>query len=210
MRVLLSISPPLVLIAATGWLAANRSELPERWPIHWGLDGQPDGWATPSSAFFPLVVGFLIWAVLEFMARRMERHTYPNLDSKSSTVYGEARADLFRSINLAVSFVMAAIGGFLPFHTTSTTSPHFSLILVLSLFACIGLSVFVFHYRVGDLKFPPGYNALVYSDPNDSRILVPKISGSGKTLNLAHTTAKLILITALALPLGVLASMLFN
>ena len=132
MRSALVFSPPLALVGAAGWLTLNRAKLPERWPIHWGVDGQPDGWAGPSTAYIPLGVGLLAWATLEVLARVLERCTYPNMDEKSSDICGKARADLLRCISLAVCLILAAVGGILPFHTESTASPYFLSLIHIS------------------------------------------------------------------------------
>ncbi len=41
---------PFVLLAAAGvWLGTHWYGIPERFPVHWNLHGQPDGWATRSA-----------------------------------------------------------------------------------------------------------------------------------------------------------------
>jgi len=41
----------------------NYSRLPERVPIHFGLDGKPDGWGVRSWIWLLPVVGLLAWAL---------------------------------------------------------------------------------------------------------------------------------------------------
>jgi uncharacterized membrane protein len=51
---------PLVILAATAfYLHAHWDSIPERRPVHWGLDGQPNRWAdrTPQGVYGPLVFG---------------------------------------------------------------------------------------------------------------------------------------------------------
>src|SRR5262249_15617424 len=37
---------PLLILAVAAWfLHANWDSIPERFPIHWGVDGTPNGWA---------------------------------------------------------------------------------------------------------------------------------------------------------------------
>ncbi len=48
----------LLLVAGTATLLALRWQtIPERFPVHWGIDGQPNGWAsrTLGSIFGPLL-----------------------------------------------------------------------------------------------------------------------------------------------------------
>jgi uncharacterized membrane protein len=50
-----------------------------------------------------------------------------------------------------------------------------------------------------------GYNGIIYKNPSDARLWVPKISGLGYTLNFAHPWAWPILLAFLVLPiLGVI------
>jgi uncharacterized membrane protein len=46
-----------------------------------------------------------------------------------------------------------------------------------------------------------GYNGIIYKNPADPRLWVPKISGLGYTLNFAHRWAWPIMIAFLAIPL---------
>jgi uncharacterized membrane protein len=48
-----------------------------------------------------------------------------------------------------------------------------------------------------------GYNGIIYKNPDDPRLWVPKISGLGYTLNFAHRWAWPIMIAFLAIPLAV-------
>src|SRR5690606_7551415 len=52
-------APLAILAAAAGWLALRWDTLPERWVVHWGPGGVPDGYAskTVSGVFGPLLFG---------------------------------------------------------------------------------------------------------------------------------------------------------
>jgi uncharacterized membrane protein len=54
--------PFLILSAITLWLWLRWGAIPARIPIHWGVRGEPDGWAAKSvsSVFGVVAVGFLI------------------------------------------------------------------------------------------------------------------------------------------------------
>jgi uncharacterized membrane protein len=56
--------------------------------------------------------------------------------------------------------------------------------------------------RLGGLE---GWNGIIYSNPKDPRLWVPKISGYGTTLNFAHRRAGLLLGSILVLSLGTAA-----
>ena len=53
-----------LLVAALAW-----SSLPETIPIHWGLDGQPNGWAGRSMIFLLGSIGLIITVILMVAAR---------------------------------------------------------------------------------------------------------------------------------------------
>jgi len=55
--------------------------------------------------------------------------------------------------------------------------------------------------RTGQLGGLEGWNGFIYSNAEDPRLWVPKLSGFGATLNFAHVRAWLILGAILALPL---------
>jgi hypothetical protein len=59
--------------------------------------------------------------------------------------------------------------------------------------------------KTGQLGGLEGWNGFVYSNPKDSRLWVPKLSGLGTTLNFAHARSWLILGAILALSLGAAA-----
>lgn len=47
-----------LLGAAALYLRANWDRIPERLPIHWGIDGRPSGWShrTPAGVYGPLLL----------------------------------------------------------------------------------------------------------------------------------------------------------
>jgi len=59
--------------------------------------------------------------------------------------------------------------------------------------------------RAGQLQGLEGWNGIIYNNPKDPRLWVPKISGYGTTLNFAHRRAWLMLGSILVLSLGAAA-----
>jgi uncharacterized membrane protein len=59
--------------------------------------------------------------------------------------------------------------------------------------------------RTGRLGGLEGWNGIIYSNPRDPRLWVPKISGYGTTLNFAHRRAWIMLGSILVLSLGAAA-----
>jgi len=70
---LLEALPLLFLGAVAAVVAARWQSIPDRFPVHWGLTGQPDAWATRSASgvLGPLAVGFLLVLVLVALRRRL-------------------------------------------------------------------------------------------------------------------------------------------
>jgi uncharacterized membrane protein len=61
----LGLVPPLILLAAALYLHANWNSIPPRFPVHWGLDGNPNRWADRSfrGVYAPLLIGaeLVVW-----------------------------------------------------------------------------------------------------------------------------------------------------
>src|SRR4029078_1817386 len=66
--------PPLILVAAAAVLALFWDGLPVRWAVHWGLGGQPNGWATKTSfgVFGPLVLAAVVLLTFCMLAHRLK------------------------------------------------------------------------------------------------------------------------------------------
>jgi uncharacterized membrane protein len=62
----------LLLGAIVLWLKWN--SIPDRWPVHWGFDGRPNGWSNknPLGVFLPFAAGMLICGILEAIALIMK------------------------------------------------------------------------------------------------------------------------------------------
>lgn len=56
---LLQAGPFAILFAAAIFLHAHWDQIPEIFPVHWGIDGQPNGWTirTPMGVYGPLLIG---------------------------------------------------------------------------------------------------------------------------------------------------------
>jgi len=66
----------LLLLAGTATLLALRWQtIPERFPVHWGLDGQPNGWTDRSfgSIFGPLLFTFALIGGLGLLGELIAR-----------------------------------------------------------------------------------------------------------------------------------------
>jgi uncharacterized membrane protein len=71
----LQAGPFAALAGAALYLRSRWAELPERFPVHWGFDGRPNGWANRSLAgvFGPLIIAAVIAAGMVLVAWLRQR-----------------------------------------------------------------------------------------------------------------------------------------
>ena len=193
MRRILTWMPPLMLGLAGSSLALHWNQLPEQWPTHWGTDGQPDGWTHRSagSASLVLVIGGVMWLAMESLAWWLERrqHRVPQVNDRDVRLMSAALADTVRLVTVAQCGLMAFLGGALPVHPEWFQSRSLAVLLLGLMLAGVALSVVNYYWRVRRVPRPEGYNALVYCNPHDKRLWVPKLVGVGWTINFAHPAA---------------------
>jgi uncharacterized membrane protein len=187
-------APLAILSAAAAWLALKWDTLPERWVVHWGPGGVPDGYAskTFSGVFGPLLFGVALAIFIELVAVFTERASRAKLP-RLVRAYG----NLVRWVSIGQSFAVATIALLLPSDTPS--SPR--LLIGLSLGAVVvalvagglGVSRAARQMAAAGEPLPPGYGPFLYRNSDDPRLFVPKLVGVGWTLNFAHRTAWLLL-----------------
>ena len=62
--------PPVAIVAAFAFSVAVYPQLPERIPVHWNLEGEPDGWAGGGrGAFVMPAFAAVLWLVMRFLPR---------------------------------------------------------------------------------------------------------------------------------------------
>jgi uncharacterized membrane protein len=206
MRRLLCVLPPLVLAAAAGWLAAHWGQVPEHWPLHWGPDGHPDLYAQRTSgvvAFLPMAIGALFWLGFEALAWRLERGPDPHPPLAAAT------SDLVRAAAVALAVVVGGVGVALPLHSQLAAHRLLPVGIFVGLVLWLGLNLVVYRARTRSVQLPEGYGPLVYANTGDERLWVPKASGLGRTLNMAHPRAWPTLIVLTLLPVITLALLIF-
>ncbi len=158
-----------------------------------------------------LVSGLLFAVFLEVMARMLESR--PRLAAgydaspEAARAILDVTAGITRVLSLAVAVFMTLLAVPLPgFGTRRALGLGMAIILgtigwgVWSLKAVHGELA-----QAGQLKGLEGWNGIIYSNPKDPRLWVPKISGYGTTLNFAHRRAWLLLGSILVLSLGTAA-----
>jgi uncharacterized membrane protein len=201
--------PFVILLIGAIFLALKWNSIPDRWPIHWGIKGQPDGWANKTlfGAFFPFAAGALICVFLEGLALIVgaTADTRTRLSPEAAATIARLTSDFVRLIEIAISIVFVYVGVALPL---SPPSRGFRLgwFVLAVIIGAIVIGMVRLRKGVRDLKQAghaglEGYNGIIYKNRDDARLWVPKISGLGYTLNFAHPWAWPILIAIVAIPL---------
>jgi len=186
--------PPAILIAAAGWLASRWDALPERWVVHWGPGGVPNGYASKTfgGVFGPLLVAAGLAVFLELVAvfiERTARARFPRL----ARAYG----NLVRWVSVGVVVGLAATAVLLPSPRPLSPRAFLGMFLGAIVLALVaggrGLSAAMRQMAAEGESLPKGYGPFLYCNPEDPRLMVPKLVGIGWTLNFARPTAWLLL-----------------
>lgn len=207
---------PYALLAGTAlWLRAHWGQIPERFPIHWGMNGQANGWATRTFAgvFAPILMGAALCALMGFMAYAMLRW------SRLIRVSGQPGTNERRFRHMVVSILVAteyflAIEftwvGLLPLSHNLAGPPGLVPFLLLTLAFTGGILFLLIRLGQGGTRLvtagpiaaaavvaPIGDRTadrywklgLFYINRDDPALFVEKRFGIGYTLNFGHIGA---------------------
>jgi len=200
----------LPIAAELLWLRGHWQSFPERWPRHWNAHGIANGWGTrsPGSVCGPLLAGLpvivifiLLMAFMSFAPGTQASQRRRFLVPMAATTW--AMALLF--CTLALTPLAPALG------EAGTVGILIGfLVLILSLILW-GLQRSGLFQTNKDLRSEPPYDGtpdagwigggLIYYNPADMAVLVPKRMGFGWTLNFARPLAWLYLGTVVGLAL---------
>jgi uncharacterized membrane protein len=225
----LQAGPFAELAGAALYLRWRWASLPERFPIHWGFDGRPNGWATRSVAgvYGPLLIAAVVAATMALFAGLLQRQSRPIQHAGEPAAAAERRFRravlwtllgteyLLVTISTWVSMLplaAAAPGG------TPGPPPLAPLIALVLAFVVITTVVLVRTGKgltggphqgpgaapIGDRSSDRCWRAgIFYLNPDDPAIFVEKRMGIGYTLNFAHPVSWLVLCVAILAPLAV-------
>ena len=174
--------PPLILAAAAFYLHAHWGSIPERFPIHWRIDGQADRWVarTPRGVYGSLAFGgaMAVWLfgfslAVWYGSRRSEPLRRPVLG-------------VFIALEWAVVVMMSG----------SAMAPLIRLPIVLfgaiSVAVILGSVVYLIKANRNSpapLDPTPGEcwkGGLLYYNPDDPVLFVGRRDGAGFTMNMAN------------------------
>src|SRR5215813_1288578 len=163
---------------------------------------------------FVLASGFALAVFLEIMARLMETRqqlaTGYHASPEAARAILDASAGLTRVLNVALAVFIALLvvpsTWILGLGPGQAVALGIGIIVLATAWAVWSLkSMHGQLGRAGQLGGLEGWNGIIYNNPRDPRLWVPKISGYGTTLNFAHRRAWVMLGSILALSLGAAA-----
>jgi uncharacterized membrane protein len=223
------LSGPFVMLGAVAIYLNHRwTDFPERFPIHWGRDGQPNGWSTHTVAgvYGPILIGAAECLVLTAVAygvlhwSRAIRQTGPGAEAEAGfrrTVAG---------IVVGAQYLLAAVCGWtalLPLKGAGQGPPSIWVILVPTLSFVIVTTVLMIQKgqggtrvlrtssdgAVGGSRPPIGdrtedrywKGGFLYVNSQDPALIVEKRFGIGYTLNFGHPGTWIILAVLVLAPL---------
>lgn len=209
---LLQLGPYAILAVAAVYIALHWQQIPDRFPVHWGMNGKPDGWSYRSvtDVYGPLAIGFAISIALSFMALLflyLARRVPADGDLPNKGEFTHPIAILLLGVEyfLTAMFSLAAL---LPF----TGNPGLAPIVILAA-GLIGSAVFLRRWinlrasrsAAGDGTPDNCWKlGLFYFNPDDSALFVEKRIGIGYTVNFARASAWICLALILFLPIFLL------
>jgi len=212
---ILQLGPFAILLVVAGYLQAHWNQIPERFPVHWGVDGMPNGWSTrsPEGVYGPLLFGAAIVIGIAVLSYAMS-HSARGLPAASGRPADGVFAHRLSVVLLGVEFFVAAVlsmVALLPF----TGNPGVATLVILPvvILACaLFLRGWLKQGRVPSQNIPEGRApdtcwkyGLFYFNPDDSALFVEKRIGIGYTVNFAHASAWIIMAFSLLVPLGLAA-----
>ena len=222
--------PFVVLGAVAIYLNRRWVDIPDRFPIHWGLDGRPNGWSTHTvgGVYGPLITAAVTCLTLSVLAYGVLHWSRP---IRSSGQAGEAEASFRRTVAgvlVAAQYLLAAVFGWtaiLPLRGISSGPPVIWGILVPTLAFVVVTSALLIakgqggtrtlraspEIAVGASSQPIGdrtedrywKGGFFYVNSRDPALFVEKRFGIGYTLNFGHPGSWMILGALVLAPLFV-------
>ena len=224
----LQAGPFAALAGAAFFLRSRWAELPERFPIHWGFDGRPNGWANrnPAGVFGPLLIAAVVVAGMVLVAGFRQRQARMTGDEHAPAVAERRFRRAMLWAILASEYLLVVISiwtSLLPLTAAASggtagpprIAPFVALILIFVvtvtvILARIGHGARLEAARDGGAKQRSGGSpesrwkaGIFYVNPDDPAIFVEKRFGIGYTLNFARPMSWFILGLSILAPLAV-------
>ena len=211
---LLQIGPFALLFMAALNLRMRWDQIPERFPVHWGANGQPNGWATrtPIGVYGPLMFAAALIALISLLAYGIS-HGAKILLARDG-VSAEDHANHIATAMVGIEFFIASVFFFVAMIPLSGSPGVLSIVIAVIPAIAIVLLVWSLRHIHENSHVTDGTPdsswklGLFYYNPQDSALFVEKRIGIGYTVNFARPMAWVMVGLTLALPLtlGALAT----
>jgi uncharacterized membrane protein len=211
---------PFAILAAAGvYIALRWNEIPARFPIHWGFDNRPNGWAGRSLAgvYLPMLIGLAVCLLMFLLVWQIEKNSRGSPAMRNLTV----------RLMLTLSYFIAALCGWL---TASLPLLHgapsaTNMGIIMGCIAVILAAVVFFGLRAkaepepdaGSPTVPPSVpgigalsgdntadrdwiGGLFYFNPDDPALFIEKRIGIGYELNFGKPAAWVFIGVILLIP----------
>lgn len=216
---LLQLGPFAILAGVALYLKANWERIPERFPVHWGTNGEPNGWSTRSlsGVYGPLLMALIVCVLLMALSYAImiwTRHVWasgPRARSESKFRHGQL------GVLLLVEYFVAATLCGVPLlalrHNVNEMPGAGTIIVGTFIFVLAIVAVLIYTGQggarqdkaaagedaklaqvVGDRTPDQCWKAgMFYVNPDDPALLVEKRFGIGYTLNFGRPAAWLLI-----------------
>jgi uncharacterized membrane protein len=196
------------------YLRNHRDEIPVRFPIHWDIHGIPNGWAARSqgAVAMPILIGCATILVIVLAAAFMR--LAPAVDrQRSAHIIVPARAVLSWAMSLLFCWTALLPLG----HASRATS--LAVVLIAHLVVVFAIVV-AMTWRLIQTQGQDAYDGtsdamwraggIIYYNPSDAAVIVPKRLGWGWTLNFGQAASwwYLGVVVVLAAIIGIAPSLL--
>jgi uncharacterized membrane protein len=192
--------PPFVWLAGVAfYLQSHWSQLPERFPVHWGVDGQPNGFATRSfeGVYGPILLAAFMNVFFLLLAMALLR-------ASRNTTMRHVTVTVLLLLMYPVSFAFGMVG-LLPL----TTFPIWlvPVVTLASVAVLIVWSIMKITAHTATDAVPEPQNdsywkaGMFYYNPDDPAIFVSKRVGIGYTVNFANKVSWLVMLGILLIAL---------
>jgi uncharacterized membrane protein len=209
---ILQLGPFAILLITAGYVQARWDQIPDRFPVHWGVNGLPNGWSTrtPEGVYGPLLFGAALVIGISLLAYAIS-HSAQGVPTTGGAPSKGEFAHRIALVLLGVEYFVAAVlsmVALLPFTGSPGVAP-IVILAVVTIAAAIFLSRWLSRGRVPSQHISADGTCwklgMFYFNPDDSALFVEKRIGIGYTINFAHASAWIIMALTLAVPLGLAA-----
>jgi uncharacterized membrane protein len=212
---ILQLGPFAILLVAAGYIQAHWRRIPDRFPVHWGIDGMPNGWSgrTLSGVYGPLFCGAALvigFSLIAYGTSHLARRFPATGDAPGNGDFAHRVAILLLGVEYFLASIFALVA-LLPF-TGNPGAVPIVILTVAILASAIFLRRWINHGRDA-LPHTSGDGTpdtcwkfgLFYFNADDSALFVEKRIGIGYTINFAHASAWVIMSLTLLASVGLAA-----